>query len=147
VAVTTAVCPVARVPAVALKVALVAPAATVTDTGTLRFALLSLSARLVLEGAGWLRVTVQMAALPDDKLVGLQARAETSTGASRLRVLLWDAPFRVAVMVAVWFVVMVPAFAVKVAEVPLAGTVTDAGTVSAALLPEIPTVLPPAGAA
>jgi len=56
-------------------------------------------------------------------------------------------------MVAVWFVVILPAVAVKVAEVALAGTVTDAGTVSAELFAEFPvlaesaTVLPPAGAA
>jgi hypothetical protein len=41
----------------------------------------------------------------------------------------------------------VPRLAVKVAEVLLAGTVTDAGTVSAVLLLESPTILPPDGAA
>ena len=86
VAVMTAVCTAVTVPAVALKVALVAPAETVTDAGTFRFALLSLSATLVLEGAGWLRVTVQVPALPDDRLEGLQAREETSTVAIRLKV-------------------------------------------------------------
>ena len=59
---------------------------------------------------------------------------------------LWEARFRVAVMVADWVVVIVPTVAVKVVEVLLAGTVTDAGTVSAVLLLESATALPPVGA-
>ena len=50
-------------------------------------------------------------------------------------------------MIAVWFVVMVLRFALKVVEVLLAGTVTDTGTLSTALLLDSPTVLPPVGAA
>ena len=83
---------------------------------------------------------------PEFTLVGLQARAETSMGAARLKVVLWEARFRVAVMVADWVVVIVPTVAVKVVEVLLAGTVTDAGTVSAVLLLESATALPPVGA-
>jgi hypothetical protein len=92
-------------------------------------------------------VTVHVLAAPELTLVGVQARAETRVGATRLKVVLWEAPFRTAVIVADWVVVMLPAVALKVVEVLLAGTVTDAGTVSAALLLESPTVLPPAGAA
>jgi hypothetical protein len=62
-------------------------------------------------------------------------------------VVVWEAPLRVAVMVAVWLVVMVPRLAVKVVEVVVAGTVTDAGTVSAALLLDSASALPPVGAA
>jgi len=69
------------------------------------------------------------------------------TGATRLKVALWEAPFSVAVMLAAWVVVMVPTVAAKVVEVLLAGTANDAGTVSAALLRESATVLPPVGAA
>jgi hypothetical protein len=98
-------------------------------------------------GAGWLRATVQLAAAPELTLVGLQASAETRVGATRLKVALWDEPLRLAVTVAVCVVVMVPRLAVKVAEVLLAGTVTDAGTVNAVLLLESPTVLPPEPAA
>jgi hypothetical protein len=50
-------------------------------------------------------------------------------------------------MVADWLVVMVPTVAVKVAEVLVAGILTDAGTASAPLLPERATELPPVGAA
>ena len=91
-------------------------------------------------------MTVQVVDAPEFTLVGLQARAETSMGAARLKVVLWEARFRVAVMVADWVVVIVPTVAVKVVEVLLAGTVTDAGTVSAVLLLESATALPPVGA-
>ena len=52
VAVTTTVCVPVTVPAVALKVALVAAAATLTDAGTVSRELLSPSATAVLAGAG-----------------------------------------------------------------------------------------------
>jgi hypothetical protein len=94
-----------------------------------------------------LRVTVQVLEALELTVVGLQVTVDTSTGATRLREALWEAPFRVALMVADWVVVIVAAVAVKVAEVLFAGTVTDAGTVSAVLLLESPTALPPAGAA
>ncbi len=50
-------------------------------------------------------------------------------------------------MVADWFVVIVATVALNVAEVLLAGTVTDAPTGRAVLLLDSPTVLPPLGAA
>jgi hypothetical protein len=59
-----------------------------------------------------------------------------------LKVVLWEAPFRVAVMVALWFVVRTPAVAMKVAELAPAGTVTDAGIVSGALLSDSVMVAP-----
>ena len=91
--------------------------------------------------------TVQMVAAPELTLVGLQVRAETSVGATRFKVALCEELPRVAVTVAVWLVVIVPTVALKVADVLLAGTVTDAETGRAALLLESPTVLPPVGAA
>jgi len=134
--------------AVAEKVVAVAPAGTVTVAGMINEALVSDSMRtLPPDGAGWFKVTVQMLLAGGVIVPGLQARAETATAAVRLKVALWEAPLRVAVTVAVWLVVIVPAVAVKVADVPLAGTVTHAGTVSAKPLPESATILPPAGAA
>ena len=50
-------------------------------------------------------------------------------------------------IVAVWLVVMVPAFAVNVALVAPAGTLTDAGIVSSALLLKSVITAPPVGAA
>ena len=56
-------------------------------------------------------------------------------------------PFRFTVWFTVWFAVTVPAVAVKLPVVAPATTVTEAGIVSAALLFEIVTALPPVGAA
>jgi hypothetical protein len=70
---------------VALKVAEVAAAATVTDAGTLRVELLFVRATVAPPvGAGCVNVTVQVLEEPGPRLVGLQAREETSTGATRL---------------------------------------------------------------
>ncbi len=101
VAVTVTVCDDGIVPAVAEKVAVLAPAATVTEAGTVSRVLLS---DKVTEtppvGAALESVTVQVAAAPELMLVGAQTRDETRTGAVRLRVAVLDCPFRVAVMVA-----------------------------------------------
>jgi hypothetical protein len=148
VAVTVALWVVLIVPAVAVNVAEVPLAGTVTDAGTVSEALLSERATLdPPAGAALFRVTVQVVEAPEFTLVGLHAKLETKIGATRLNGALWEAPFKVAVTVAFWVVFTVPAVAVKVAEVPLAGTVMDAGTVSEALLSESATTDPPAGAA
>jgi hypothetical protein len=88
--------------AVALKVAVVDAAATVTDAGTVREVLLL--ERLTLEppaGAVWERVTVQALTAPGPRLAGLQTRVETCTGATRLMVAVRELLPRVAVTVAV----------------------------------------------
>lgn len=92
-------------------------------------------------------MTVQVVLAPEFTLVGLQASEETRVGATRFTVVLRDAPSKIAVIVAVWLVVIVPTVALKVVEVPPEGTVTEAATGSALLLLESPTVLPPLGAA
>ncbi len=87
--------------AVALKVAVVAPAATVTNAGTVSEALLLASVTLNPPvGAVWVSVTVQVLTALCPRLVGLQAAPETSTGASRLMVAVCELPPRVAVTVA-----------------------------------------------
>ena len=90
---------------------------------------------------------MQVVEVPELTLVGLQARVETSVGAIRLKFAVWEEPLRLAVMMAVWLVVMAPMVALNVAEVLLAGTATDAETGSAVLLLASATVLPPVGAA
>ena len=80
--------------------------------------------------------------MPELTLVGLQAKAETSVGATRLKVAVCKTPFKVAAMVAFWFAVRVPTEAMNVAELAPADTVTDAGTVSRALLSDRETVVP-----
>ena len=85
---------------------------------------------------------MQAADAPEVTLVGLQDRAETKRGATRLTVAVCKAPFKAAVTVAVWLVVKTPAVAMKEAELAPADTFTDAGTVSSGLLSESVTVAP-----
>jgi len=74
---------------VALKVADVADAATVTDAGTVRVELVSDTVTLApLLGAGWVRVTVQVPEELGPRLEGLQESEETSAEATRLTVVL-----------------------------------------------------------
>ena len=88
--------------AVALNVAVVAPAATVTDAGTVSEALLLASVTLEPPvGAVWVSVTVQVLTALCPRLVGLQATPDTRTGDSRLIVAVCEPLPRVAVTVAV----------------------------------------------
>ena len=85
-------------PAVALKVEVVAPAATVTDAGTVSEALLLASVTAEPPaGAAWVSVTVQVAAALCPRLAGAQARPDTRTGASRPTVAVCELVPRVAV--------------------------------------------------
>ena len=87
--------------AVALKIAVVAPAATVTIAGTVSEVLLLASVTLDPPvGAGWASVTVHVLAALCPRLVGLQATPETKTGASRLMVAVCELLPRVAVTLA-----------------------------------------------
>jgi hypothetical protein len=73
---------------VALKVAEVAAAATVTDAGAVRVALVLVRVTAAPPvGAAWVRVTVQVLEAFGPRLVGLQASDETST-ATKLTVAL-----------------------------------------------------------
>jgi hypothetical protein len=73
--------------AVALKVAVVANHPTFTDAGTVSEVLLLASVTVdPPRGAIWVSVTVQVPTALWPRLVGLQVRVETRTGASRLMV-------------------------------------------------------------
>jgi hypothetical protein len=72
---------------VALKVAEVAAAATVTDVGTVSVELVFVSVTLAPPvGAGWVKVTVQVVKELGPTLVGEQASEETRTDAVTVRV-------------------------------------------------------------
>jgi hypothetical protein len=84
--------------AVALNVTVVAPAATVTDAGTVSEALLLASVTLDPPvGEIWVIVTVQVLTALCPRLVGLHATPETRTGANRPIVAVCELLPRVAV--------------------------------------------------
>jgi hypothetical protein len=86
---------------VALKVAVIAAAATVTEAGTLKAVLLLLSATLAPPvGAACVSVTVQVLEAFCPKLVGLHTSVDTKTGATRLIVALAELLLYAAVTVA-----------------------------------------------
>ena len=87
--------------AVALNVAVVAPAGTVTDAGTVSEALLLASVTLEPPvEAVWVSVTVQALTALCPRLAGLQATPDTRTGATRLTAAVCELLPRVAVTVA-----------------------------------------------
>ena len=87
--------------AVALKVAVVEPAVTVTDAGTLSRVLLLASVTLDPPG-GVVRVsvTVHVLTAPGPKLAGLHSTPETRTGPSRVKAAACELLPRAAVTVA-----------------------------------------------
>ena len=79
----------ATVVVVALKVAVLAAAATVTEAGTVKVALVFVRVTLAPPvGAAFVSVTVHVLEEFGPRLVGLQASEDTSTGATRLTVVL-----------------------------------------------------------
>ena len=87
-------------PAVAVKVAVVAPEATVTDAGVVSSALLPDTVTVVAAVGAFDRVTVQVLLVEEFRLVGVQASEVRVTGATRLIVAVLDTPLSVAVTVA-----------------------------------------------
>src|ERR1035441_3619863 len=140
-AVSVAVWSDAIVPAVAVKFAVVDPAATVTDPGTVSAAVLLDSDTV--PPPVFVSVTVQVLAPPVPSVDGVHDTALTVTAAARAMDAVREVPFMDAVSVAVWSDAIVPAVAVKFAVVDPAATVTDPGTVSAAVLLDSDTVPPP----
>jgi len=136
------------VPAVAVNVLVVDPAATVTEAGTVNSALLLDSVTdAPPAGAAEESVTVQVEVPPLAKLVVVQPKELSNTGAVSDSVDVVELLLYVAVIVPLWLLGMVPAVAVKVLVVDPAATVTEAGTVNSALLLDSVTDAPPAGAA
>ncbi|MBI1791167.1 MAG: hypothetical protein HYR60_26865 [Acidobacteria bacterium] len=146
VAVTVTVWSADGLPAVAVKLAVVEPEATVTEAGTASAALLL--DRLTANPpppAVLVRVTVQLAAAAEATLAG-QFTEDSCTGAVLVSEKVRVMPLMVAVRVAEVSTATAAAVAVKVALVAAAATVTEAGTVTLALLDESETVIPPANA-
>ena len=84
-----------------MKVAEEEPATTVTEGGTVRSALLLASATTVPPfDAAPLNATVHVVIAPAFRLVGLHFRDDSITGPTRLMVAVCNAPFRLAVKVA-----------------------------------------------
>ena len=99
-------------------------------------------------GADWDRVTVQVVVAAELTVAGEQASVVTVGGGGVIVTgLVAKLPFSEAVTVTVWLAATVPEEAVKPPFDTPAAIVTDAGTVSAALLSDTATVTPPAGAA
>ena len=84
----------ANAPVVALKVATVEPAATLTEAGVVSVERLSETATLAPPvGAALVRVTVQVLEALGPRLLGVQASEETNTeAATRLRLVLAELP-------------------------------------------------------
>jgi hypothetical protein len=121
----------------AINSADVALAATVMDAGTVRAAALSATEIAMPPAGAALEIaTVQEVLALGARLDEAHCKAVNAAGAVTAIDAMAEEPFRE----------MVPAVALNVALVALAGTVTDAGTVRAARLSERLTAAPPAGA-
>jgi hypothetical protein len=130
----------------------VAPAATVTEAGSVTLgSLLESVTTMPPAGAGPVSdtVLVPVIAEPPSTVEGERLTAETKTlgGGVTVRVAVALTPLQVAVIVTPVFTVTDLVLMVKVGETVAPGaTVTDCGTVAAALLLDSLTTAPPAGA-
>src|SRR5579872_1766512 len=120
-------------PAAALNVAVVAPAATVTDPATVSRALLLPSVTVVPPvGGACPNVTVHVLTPLGPNIAGLHPIPDTCTVPPKLMVAVCKLPPSVAVTVALCALPMLPAaLTLKLAVVAPAATVTDAGPLSA----------------
>jgi hypothetical protein len=146
-AVTITDCVLETAAAVALKAPVLAAAAIVTLAGTVKLALLLVKATTTPPvGAGPLNVRLQALVPGPIKAAGVHVRLLRVADAVSAMVELALPPLALAVTVPVELLEIVPAVAEKVAVVAPAATVTEAGAVSNALLDEMATRTPPAGA-
>ena len=133
-AVMTALCAVAMAAVEAVKEAATALAGMVKVPGTARSAgrLLEREICTPPAGAALERVTVHAVLVLEARLAAAHFRPERvagATGATSESVVGADEPLSVAMMVAGWSETSAPVVAVKAAEMVLAGTVTEDGTV------------------
>lgn len=126
---------------VAVKVALLSPAPTLTLDGTVMLALLLDRLTLAALAAAAVKVTVQVEVPGAFTVAGEQLKLLNCAAAARLMVDGWLWPFKVAVTRALWLLLTVPEVAVKVALPWPEATMTLAGTVSNPLLLESATVV------
>ncbi len=118
-------------PALARKVAELAPAAIVTEDGTLNTPVLLESATAAPEPEAALEsVTVQVLVPPELSEVGAQEKDVIPEAARTVIDALWDAPLYTAEMVTVWPAALRPGITTNVAEVALAAMLTCEGTVT-----------------
>jgi hypothetical protein len=120
--------------AVAVKLADEAPAATETEAGSLRFALLSLSVTVSPEVGALVSPSVQVEDPLGARVAGLHARVETLGVVTRLMVADAEPPFAEAVICAELSAVNAVAVAVKLADEAPAATGTEAGSLRLELL-------------
>jgi len=136
--------------AVTVNVAVLAPAATVTDTGTDAAALFDDSVTTAPPaGAFAVKVTVPVTVLPDVTVAALSVNVLNAAagGVTVNTVVFVTVPFLAVIVTAVDAVTAL-LVTVNVADVAPAGTVTDTGTVAAVVLELVSvTTIPPAGAA
>ena len=134
-------------PAVAVNVAVLLPAATVTEAGTVSAVLVSeMETDKPPAGAALFNPRVQMVEAPEDTVAGEQLSVEGTAGAMRLKEALAVVLLKVAVSPAVLLVDTVDTDAVKLAVEAPDATVTEAGIVMKALLSDRDTMAPPVGA-
>jgi hypothetical protein len=145
-AVTIADWSVVTVPAAALNVPVVAPAAIDTEAGTVRELLFLVSATDEVAVAAFVSVTVQLAAAPLPMVRGAHDSADNCGAVLSVTDAVFVTPAAVAVIVTVWSAGTLAAVAEKLAVAAPAGTVTLAGTVMLVALVESATAAPPAGA-
>lgn len=128
---------------VTVKVAVVAPARTVTLAGTVALALSEVRLTTIPPGpAAPVRVTVPVEEFPPTNVVGERAML-VSVAALTVSVAVCVAPLSVPVIVTVAVVDTAVVVTAKVALVAPAGTLTEAGTVAQALLDDKVTLVPP----